>query len=402
MSGAPSSAARLRAWWWHRQGLDGGLAGATPAHVLARAGWARSVGGAGPYLTLFARAGTPRAGADAAVAALAIHELPAARGCTYVVPAEDYGLALALARAAGGGEPAVARALGVADAEVDALCEAVVAALAGGPMDPDAVRAATGAASRSLGEAGRKRGLATTLPLAFGRLQAEGRVRRVPVNGRLDQQRYRYARWDAGGRGAPAFAGPDPYGALARRFFAWHGPATVAEFQRYAGLGARAARAVVVPLGLVPAWPGADRLLLPDDADAFRAYAPPAEPRYALLGSLDALVAARRDVRSLVDDADAERPALTASTPRALGTLQDLPSHAVVDRGRVVGLWEYDPAAGDVAWATFDDRHDRPALRAAVDRTAAFVRDQLGDARPFSLDSPAGRRPRIDALRGGW
>jgi hypothetical protein len=38
--------ARLRAWWWHRQGLDGGLDGAKPAEVLARGGWARSVGGA--------------------------------------------------------------------------------------------------------------------------------------------------------------------------------------------------------------------------------------------------------------------------------------------------------------------------------------------------------------------
>ncbi len=78
--------ARLRAWWWHRQGLDGRLDGAPPAEVLERTGWARSVGGAGPYLTLFARAGTSREAADTAVAALQIHELPAARGCTYVRP----------------------------------------------------------------------------------------------------------------------------------------------------------------------------------------------------------------------------------------------------------------------------------------------------------------------------
>ena len=51
---------RLRAWAWHRQGLDGSLAGCTAEQVLARAGWARSVGGANPYLTLFARAGIRR------------------------------------------------------------------------------------------------------------------------------------------------------------------------------------------------------------------------------------------------------------------------------------------------------------------------------------------------------
>jgi hypothetical protein len=73
-------AARLRAWWSHKQGLDGSLDGAPAAAVLERTGWARSVGGVGPYLTLFSRAGVSRPAADAAVATLEIHELPAARG----------------------------------------------------------------------------------------------------------------------------------------------------------------------------------------------------------------------------------------------------------------------------------------------------------------------------------
>ncbi|WP_158104196.1 hypothetical protein [Amycolatopsis pretoriensis] len=41
--------ARLRAWWAHRQGLDGTLRGAPAAEVLERTGWARSVGGSAPY-----------------------------------------------------------------------------------------------------------------------------------------------------------------------------------------------------------------------------------------------------------------------------------------------------------------------------------------------------------------
>jgi hypothetical protein len=39
------------------------------------------------------------------------------------------------------------------------------------------------------------------------------------------------------------------------------------------------------------------------------------------------------------------------------------------------------------------------ALRAAVARTAAYIREELGDVRAFSLDSPESRRPRIAALR---
>lgn len=79
--------AKIRAWWSHRQALDGRLAGQGPAAVLEQTGWARSVGGAAPHLTLFARGGIGRTAADEAVARLEIHELPAARGCSYVVPA---------------------------------------------------------------------------------------------------------------------------------------------------------------------------------------------------------------------------------------------------------------------------------------------------------------------------
>src|SRR5690348_9682504 len=108
----PRREGKLRAWWSHRQALDGRLAGAPPERVLAETGWARSVGGVGPYLTLFARAGTSREAADSAVSELRIHELPAARGCTYVLPAEDFALAL---KAGGGfeGDMKTALKLGV-------------------------------------------------------------------------------------------------------------------------------------------------------------------------------------------------------------------------------------------------------------------------------------------------
>ncbi|MGB6947512.1 MAG: hypothetical protein WBE37_34250 [Bryobacteraceae bacterium] len=77
--------------------------------------------------------------------------------------------------------------------------------------------------------------------------------------------------------------------------------------------------------------------------------------------------------------------------------MTDLPSHAIVDRGRLVGLWEYDPATDSIAWLSFVKKDQ--ALQEAVTRTENFVRSQLGDARSFSLDSPKSRVPRIAALR---
>jgi hypothetical protein len=389
-SAMPMDRVRLRAWWWCRQGLDGSLAGKDPAAIRDASGWARSVAGAGPYLGLFARGGIGRAEVDAAVARLDIHELPAARGCTYVVPAADYALALTVGRRFEAAEMKTALKLGVTVTEIDALCECVLAALADGPLDPEGIRARTGNAARGLGEAGKKKGLTTTLPLAVGRLQAEGAIRRVANNGRLDQQRYLYARWDDNPLGAASLGDDEAFDMLARRFFRWIGPARLAEFQWFSGLGAATCRAIAAELGLVPAVSDEDFLLLPEDVEAFAAFRPPDRPDYALVSSLDTLFAARRNLDCLLDDTDERRLTMEAG-------VRDLPNHAILDRGHLIGLWEYDPAVPEIAWVCFADRND--ALATAVHKIEAYVRDQLGDARAYSLDSPKSRVPRIEALR---
>ena len=387
--------ATLRAWWWSRQGLDGSMRGKSPAAILERVGWSRSVGGVGPYLTLFSRGGTAREEADRAVAALEIHELPAARGCTYVVPASDFGLGLTVGRGFGD-DMKVALKLGVTGKEIDKLCDAVLRALENGPLDPDGIREATGKASRNLGEAGKKKGLTTTLPVALGRLQSEGRIRRVPVNGRLDQQRYRYVLWNP----SPAVEPPsgDGFTELARHFFRWIGPATLGEFQWFAGLGVKAAKQAVESLGLVPLTPGSDRLLMRDDAATLAEFEPPTSPQYALVSSLDPITANRREMQSLIDEPDRARTVMVDAAAKPLGGLADLPSHAILDRGQIIGLWEYDVDTESIVWATFSRKPDK-ALRNAVEATETFVREQLGDARSFSLDSPKSRAPRVEALR---
>jgi hypothetical protein len=188
------------------------------------------VGGAAPYLTLFSRSRLSREAADAATARLEIHELPAARGCTYVVPACDSALALKAASGVGDAELKVAYKLGVTDKEVGKLCEAVLKVLDKGPLDPEEIREGTGNASRSLGDAGKRKGVTTTLPLALGKLQAMGEVRRVPVNGRLDQQRYRYCLWKPNPAKSFKMDAEEVGTELARRYFRWIGPATVSEF----------------------------------------------------------------------------------------------------------------------------------------------------------------------------
>ena len=273
---------KLRAWYSYRQGLDGRLAGADPASVLSATGWARSVGGTGPYLTLHSRAGISREAADAAVTSLQIHELPAVRGCTYVLPAADFALGLKAGENFAAAELKVAAKLGVTDKEIAKLCDAVIKALdTGGAtgksavLDPDEIRAATGKDSRSLGEEGKKKGVTTTLPLALGLLQSSGDIRRVPMNGRLDQQRYKYTLWRPNPLAKFKMTAEEVAVNLARRYFTWIGPATIDELQWFMALGVKACKAACEPLKLVPLAPGDGRLMLPEHREEFESFKVP-------------------------------------------------------------------------------------------------------------------------------
>jgi hypothetical protein len=376
------------------------MRGASPEEVLARSGWSRSVGGANPYMTLFARAATSREEADRAVTELRIHELPSARGCTYVVPASDFALALKVSQ--GFGEAAdisiAKRFLGVTDEELDHLSQQLLDALSGAPKDPAALRNELGDAVRNLGAEGKKRGQTTTLPLVLGRLQNQGEIRRVPVNGRIDQQRYAYIRWEKNPLAGSTLTAEEAHVELARRYFRWIGPATAAHFQWFSGLGVKATKAALEPLGLIPLEPESPLLVFPDEQEAVLSHKVPREPEYALVSALDALFLHRREVAPMLDEADLHRKTMSDKGVFELGGgIQDLSNNAILDRGRIVGLWEYEQPTESIVWVSFVQPD--AALKAAVAEMETYIREQLGDCRSFSLDSPASRQKTIDALR---
>jgi hypothetical protein len=316
-----------------------------------------------------------------------------------VVPASDYALALKLSQKFGGAPLKTAQKLGVTEKEIDKLCDAIVKALEKqrGPLSPEDIRAATGNAARSLGDEGKKKGLTTTLPLALGKLQDGGDIRRVPINGRLDQQRYNYTIWRPNPLKSFKLSNEEAYTELARRFFEWIGPATIAEFQWFSALGVGASKSAIAPLNLVPAEKDSERLLFEADRDKFAAFKAPSKAQYVLVSSLDGIHALRRDVEGLLDERDLKHRIFGEKFLNAGGGLSDLPNHAILDRGRLVGLWDYDPQSESIVAATFGVRNK--ALTSAIKATETYIREQVGDARSFSLDSPKSRIPRIDALK---
>ena len=388
--------AKLRAWWFQKQGLHGFIG--SPLDALSRSGWARAVGGSNPYLTLFSRVQASRETAERAVSEMEVHELPCARGCTYLVPREDFGLALKVGQ--GTGEQAAintaVRHLGVTNEELEKLESAVYEAVAKGALEPREIREAVGDLARNLGDEGKKRGQTTTLPLALGRLQSHGYIRRIAINGRLDTERFRYGVWSPNPLAAFTHTKEEALVQLATKFWRWIGPARIRDFQWFAGLGVGAAKKATETLDLAVAED--DFLILRDEQQAFARFEAPESPAYALVSAIDSILLLRRDAASLVDRADLEQEMRSDRGLIKVGGIQDLSHNAILDRGRLIGLWEFDPEAGEIAYKLFRPADD--ALIEAIGKTEGFIREQLGDARSFSLDSPKSRKAAIAFLRG--
>lgn len=391
----------LRAWWFHRQGLDRRGQGLSAEQVFERFGWARSVGGVNPYLTLFSRARIGQAEAERALAETRIHELPSARGCTYVVPREHFALALKIGQ--GFSDSAAinmaVKHLGVTMDEIDRLEASILRALESGPMDPKQLKEAVEDASRSLGEEGKKRGQTTTLPLGLGRLQTAGKIRRVPVDGRLDTQRYRYALWDPSPLDGFELSQEEAFREVAKLYFRWIGPATLSSFKVFSGLGVNAAKQAIEGLGLVTVEEGSDLLMMPEDREELMSFKVPDGEQIALVGSIDGIVHLRGDSASLVDPEDHDEKMWGEKSIQTVGSFYDLENHGIFDRGRLIGLWEFDPERSEVVWKTFQPATE--AIRKEIAVTETYLREQLGDARSFSLDSPASRKPKLEFLRSG-
>ena len=388
---------KYRAWVYERQGL-GAESGLSARESLAKHGWQRSVGGANPYLALQARTGVGRAEVDALAARLELFELPSARACTYVLPADHFALGLALARMNGSTtEVNTARRLGVPDEEIDALKQGVIDSLQSGPLDPVALRAALGDKVRSLGDEGKKKGLTTTLPVALGVLQSEGVIRRKPSNGRLDTQRYAYELWNPALTESVHSVEPSAPAEIARLYFSWIGAATMQEFRDFAAFSAKMTKQAIEEAELVSFDSESDLFCLPGVREEYEAFEIPNRPRYRLVGNLDTFLMLRRGVSFWLDDSDRHRSAPTDKGLKEIGGFGELWSHAILDRGRLIGIWEFDPDAGEIVACTWVPQDD--ALKQAIQSAQACIRDELQDVRSFSLDSPASRQPRLQALR---
>jgi hypothetical protein len=400
---------RARAHWHRRQGLAEPMKGPLE-EIVAATGWPRTLGGADVYLAIRARApGMRRSDLDEAVAQSRLQVIPAVRGCIYLVPRASVPLLLRIAdeQSSKRSERDLEK-VGVPRTEIAAVGEAVVAALKKGPLSTDGLRRALPPdVVRSLGDQGKKVGISSTLPPALRHLEFEGRIERTQENGRLDNERYAWRLVKKSPfTGAKVPADPEGrYAALARMFFQHAGPASAKDFASWAGLSQRDARSAIERAPLAPVAVDGyadDAFALEEDLRALREAAP-ATSAVSLLSFEDNFVVLHGGPALLIDPKHHSRKTAVWGQTKGttLGDAKHIAMRTVFDGDRMVGMWEFDPEKEAIVFGLFEP--PKPAQKRAIEALAsdlgAFLRDDVGHAKSFSLDTVDELRKRAAAVK---
>jgi hypothetical protein len=155
---------------------------------------------------------------------------------------------------------------------------------------------------------------------------------------------------------------------LAATFFRQAGPATVENFTTWTALSQRDAKAAMQRLPLVPvavegfseeAW------VLEDELSRLREPVPP-----------------------------------TRGADR-LGDARHMFMRGLFEGDRLVGLWEFDPEAEAVVFGTFDTLAPkrRKQVQALAEDVGTFLREELGHARAFVIDTDEAIRGRAALVK---
>lgn len=165
---------------------------------------------------------------------------------------------------------------------------------------------------------------------------------------------------------------------LAERFVRWASPATLAEFAWWAGTTQKAARS-------------AFEKATPPKARATRA-------RIVFLPVRDNYLYFRRDAELFAAPEHRGVALLDwENRPTTLAKLHAIHNHAIVESGRLIGVWDYDVDAREVAWATFGA--PPKGLAREIAALEEFIARDLGRVRIYSADRGAALKGRLAAIR---
>lgn len=395
-------AASVRAVRITAQGLP---APRSPAIVdqIERSGYQRTLGGADAYLAVRARVPALRRGdLEALISEGQLAVTPAVRGCMYVVPRGETPLLLRIAATLSESRDARdAERAGIRPGELDDVGNAVLEELrASGPLTTDKLRRTLpDGVVRSLGDQGKKVGVSSTLPPSLRRLEFAGRISRLPVDGRLDHERYEWRIAD-GDLLAQAELPDDPpalHSLLLAGFLNRAGVTTLSAFCKWSGLTKRDAKAAlaVTDHETVMAEGLGDDAIAPPRIARLVKQAENAHDAIAFLPFEDNLIHLAGAVSAWVrpEFQDLEVPAWSnmreSRDTTRLGDAKHVRWRSILAAGRICGFWDYEPVEQQVVLSLFDP--PTRAMQQRIDDLAAdvtrFLRDDIGHGLSFSIDT---------------
>ncbi|MDY7231570.1 DNA glycosylase AlkZ-like family protein [Hyalangium rubrum] len=400
---------RARGHWHRRQGLAEPGKGSLE-EIVASTSWPRTLGGVDVYLAVRARLPSlRRQDLDEAVAQSRLQVIPAVRGCIYLVPRAQVPLVLRFAEDQSRKRiEKEMEKVGVPQKELADVGEAVIKALRKGPLTTDALRKALPeGVVRSLGEKGKKVGISSTLPPALRHLEFEGKVERTLDTGRLDTERYHWrlpAKNPFTGAKVPSDVA-ERNARLAEIFLRQTGPVAVASFAAWSGLSQRDARAAMERLPVVPVVVEGydDEAFVLEQDVAVLKEAVPAATSISLLSFEDNYLTFHGGPGLLTElkhhGVKVTKWGNTKGT--TLGDVKHVSARTLFDGDKLVGFWEFDPSSGTVAFSTFDPLPPKRkrAVQEQAQSVATFLKDDVGHARSFSLDTMEAVQERADLIK---
>ena len=271
----------------------------------------------------------------------------------------------------------------------------MLAALATEPLDTAGVRKHVDVAG--FGEAGKKVGLSSPLPLALRLLELDGRVERTLEGGQLDSERYLWKRAST----KPTIAAGDLAKRLANvieAFIGFAAPFTLAQLAAWSGRSQRDLKPIVADLatavtidGIGEAW-AAKSDLQPH----------PAPKGLSLLAFEDNYLV-NHGLGVVTDPAyhDIEIDIWGSKKAETLGEAKHVVGRTILVDGLIVGFWEVDPKTKGAVRHVFAKQPK--AMVAKIDElvhaTAMFMLDELGTARVASNDTMEDVQRRADRIR---
>jgi hypothetical protein len=296
----------------------------------------------------------------------------------------------------------------ISESEMEKLKAAVVKVLHSNPKTMEQIQ--NGVPSdlvRDFGPDLKRIGITNSLSLAVNLLKEESKILKIQTKKRLDSTDYSFVLASNILPEADQFSikFDEACTRLAAQYFKAEAPARIKDFAWWAGINVtdaiRAAGEVKPKLIPIPLQGTKDEYLIAEaDVEEFLSFNPNSET-VNFIPYRDTFLKGQREI------VDRFVPAQHADKPfsRWKGKLINDPLATIVRDGQVIGVWEWNEDRDEVEYLLFDTAAAKSVekpVRKRAGELAAFIRTNLGEIRPHSLDYGPHQTTCIHDLKAFW